>query len=152
MVLIRVSGVSKSFDRGAGRSHLLRYLFGRFRGENQNLFWALKNVSFQVNEHESLAIIGANGAGKSTMLSLIAGLVQPDEGYIEVAGSTATLLESDTPRKAGGLMSWATSKAVGSWVLECHLPQGSDDSSGRRRIGADCLRLPRRSVVVYSLG
>jgi len=89
--MIRVDGVSKFFERGRGAKQILRCLCGR--GENRGRFCALKNVSLQVNDHESLSIIGANGAGKSTLLSLIAGLAQPDEGRIEVGGSMATLLE-----------------------------------------------------------
>ena len=85
--MIRVDGVSKFFERGRGAKQILRCLCGR--GENRGRFCALKNVSLQVNDHESLSIIGANGAGKSTLLSLIAGLVQPDEGRIEVGGSMA---------------------------------------------------------------
>jgi NitT/TauT family transport system ATP-binding protein len=47
---------------------------------------ALSNVSFQVNEGEFLAIVGPSGCGKSTLLSLIAGLIKPDYGTIEIDG------------------------------------------------------------------
>lgn len=55
-------------------------------------FWALKNVSFKLNEGESLGIIGRNGSGKTTLLRVIGGIFKPDEGSIEVKGRVSTLL------------------------------------------------------------
>jgi len=55
-------------------------------------FWALKNVSFKVNEGESLGIIGKNGSGKTTLLRVIGGIFKPDEGSINVRGKVSTLL------------------------------------------------------------
>jgi len=55
-------------------------------------FWALKNVSFKVNEGESLGIIGKNGSGKTTLLRVIGGIFKPDEGSINVMGKVSTLL------------------------------------------------------------
>lgn len=45
-------------------------------------FWALKDVSFHVNHGETLGVIGRNGVGKSTLLRLLAGIINPDKGYI----------------------------------------------------------------------
>ncbi|MBU2062941.1 MAG: ATP-binding cassette domain-containing protein, partial [Candidatus Omnitrophica bacterium] len=56
-------------------------------------FWAVRNVSFTVGKGESIGIIGENGAGKSTILRLIAGLLKPDRGQINIVGSIAGLLE-----------------------------------------------------------
>jgi ABC-type polysaccharide/polyol phosphate transport system ATPase subunit len=56
-------------------------------------FYALRNVSFHLEEGESLAIVGSNGAGKSTLLSLAAGLTLPDEGQVRVNGRLVALLE-----------------------------------------------------------
>lgn len=56
-------------------------------------FYALNQVSFTVEPGESVALIGAYGAGKSTMLALLCGLAQPDEGTVEVEGPVAALLE-----------------------------------------------------------
>ncbi|HLG95886.1 MAG TPA: ABC transporter ATP-binding protein [Bryobacteraceae bacterium] len=56
-------------------------------------FYALKNVSFRMEPGESIAVIGSNGAGKSTLLSLLAGLVPPDSGTVQVNGRVAALLE-----------------------------------------------------------
>jgi lipopolysaccharide transport system ATP-binding protein len=59
-------------------------------------FWALKNVSFNVNEGESIGIIGRNGAGKSTLLKLLSQITEPTEGEIHLRGRVASLLEVGT--------------------------------------------------------
>ena len=56
-------------------------------------FWALKGVSFEVQRGDKMGIIGLNGAGKSTLLKLIAGVMKPTEGNIQVKGSIVPLLE-----------------------------------------------------------
>ncbi len=64
-------------------------LQGRFRSK---LYWALKDVSFNVYQGETLGIIGLNGAGKSTLLRLLAGIVHPDVGTIEIGDLKISLL------------------------------------------------------------
>ena len=56
-------------------------------------FYALKNVSFSIEKGESIALIGANGSGKSTMLKLIAGVLYPTSGSVSVNGTIAPLIE-----------------------------------------------------------
>ncbi|MBD3649072.1 MAG: ABC transporter ATP-binding protein, partial [Pseudomonadales bacterium] len=56
-------------------------------------FWALKDVSFSIEQGEALGIIGLNGSGKTTLLRLLAGQLPPDEGEIRLAGSTASLID-----------------------------------------------------------
>src|SRR5205807_7063997 len=56
-------------------------------------FWALRNVSFDLDESNTLGLIGANGSGKSTLLKLIAGILTPTTGYVERRGRMAALLE-----------------------------------------------------------
>ena len=55
-------------------------------------FWALRDVSFRLVHGESLAVIGPNGAGKSTLLQVLAGIITPSEGSIEVRGQISSLL------------------------------------------------------------
>jgi lipopolysaccharide transport system ATP-binding protein len=56
-------------------------------------FWAVRNVSFDVDPGEALGIIGPNGAGKSTLLKLLAGITGPTEGEILLRGKISALLE-----------------------------------------------------------
>lgn len=58
-----------------------------------NEFYALKNISFSVKKGESVALIGRNGSGKSTMLKVIAGVMYPTKGSVKVDGSIAPLIE-----------------------------------------------------------
>jgi len=55
-------------------------------------FWALRHVSFELSHGESLAVIGPNGAGKSTLLQVLAGIMRPSEGSVEVVGNVSGLL------------------------------------------------------------
>jgi ABC-2 type transport system ATP-binding protein len=56
-------------------------------------FWALRNVSFQIQQGEAVGLVGGNGQGKSTLLKLIAGVLLPDAGKIRVHGGVAPLIE-----------------------------------------------------------
>lgn len=68
-----------------------------FKSLKRNLeysdFYALRNISFCINKGERVGIIGHNGAGKSTLLKLIAGVMKPTEGEVNVHGHVAPLLE-----------------------------------------------------------
>ena len=55
-------------------------------------FWALRHVSLRVQRGESLAVIGPNGAGKSTLLQVLAGIIRPSEGAVDVVGHVSGLL------------------------------------------------------------
>ena len=58
----------------------------------ESAFWALREASFRVVQGESLAVIGPNGAGKSTLLQVLAGIIIPSTGVVEVAGHVSSLL------------------------------------------------------------
>jgi ABC-2 type transport system ATP-binding protein len=62
-------------------------------GRMERTFWALRNVSFSVQPGESIGVVGRNGQGKSTLLSLIAGVLLPDEGTVQVNGGVGAMLE-----------------------------------------------------------
>jgi ABC-type polysaccharide/polyol phosphate transport system ATPase subunit len=64
----------------------------RVRRQGETSFWALRNVTFKVSHGESLGIIGPNGAGKSTLLQVLAGIITPSEGAVEVDGHVSSLL------------------------------------------------------------
>ena len=64
----------------------------REKQERGKIVHAVKNVSFEVNRGEILGIIGKNGSGKSTMLRAMAGIFQPDSGYIDLKGNSISLM------------------------------------------------------------
>ncbi len=95
--VIVIDRISKSFKLHHNRVESLK---GRFVGifkrrwrQNTEFFHALDNVSFRVQRGESLALMGANGSGKSTLLQIIAGILRPSGGQVQVRGRVAPLIE-----------------------------------------------------------
>lgn len=56
-------------------------------------FWALRNISFEIEKGDRMGVIGLNGAGKSTLLKIISGVMKPTEGNLEINGKLVPLLE-----------------------------------------------------------
>jgi len=117
--VISVEGLSKKYLIGHQSAHSGRYAslrdviarevknFGRkaaelargeqiVQGDDVEEFWALKNVSFEMQQGEVLGIIGKNGAGKSTLLKVLSRVTEPTEGRIKIRGRAASLLEVGT--------------------------------------------------------
>jgi lipopolysaccharide transport system ATP-binding protein len=99
--LISVDHVSKKFSRSLKRSlwyglnDLGSDLIGKRRDRSRlrsSEFWALRDISFEVRQGDSVGLIGRNGAGKTTLLKLLNGLMKPDEGRIEVKGRMQALI------------------------------------------------------------
>jgi ABC-2 type transport system ATP-binding protein len=91
---IIVDHVSKQFL--LRRAHAFKEAFiGWVRGKDVSTekFLALDDVSFTIREGESVALLGFNGSGKSTMLKLISGVMEPDRGSVLVRGRLAGLIE-----------------------------------------------------------
>jgi lipopolysaccharide transport system ATP-binding protein len=102
---IHVRGISKQYRIGAPVIHyqtLRDNLEERFKrrpaggSEQESKFWALKDISFDVEQGQVLGVIGRNGAGKSTLLKVLSRVTEPTEGYAEIRGRVGSLLEVGT--------------------------------------------------------
>jgi lipopolysaccharide transport system ATP-binding protein len=94
MPLLALEGVGKDYPRLDARGGRLRLVADLLRGRAPaGAFRALDSVSLTMRRGESLGVIGENGAGKSTLLKIIAGVVKPSRGRVEVNGRIAALLE-----------------------------------------------------------
>ncbi|MGF1578535.1 MAG: ABC transporter ATP-binding protein [Gemmataceae bacterium] len=71
-------------------------LSGKAAHGNQGIFWALKDISFQVPRGTVLGVIGRNGAGKSTLLKLLSRITAPTSGWANIYGRVGSLLEVGT--------------------------------------------------------
>jgi lipopolysaccharide transport system ATP-binding protein len=94
---IRFESVSKIYRIGRQRHFTAAFaqLAGRLwgKGAERPRHWALKDVDFELQQGESLGVVGANGAGKTTMLKLLSQVTWPTEGRVLVAGKVISLIE-----------------------------------------------------------
>lgn len=94
MAVIDVAGLGIRFKRSRSSRRSFKDLFaGRSRRTRPGEFWALRDVSFRVEAGEAIGVVGRNGQGKSTLLKLVAGVVLPDEGTVDVRAGVAPLIE-----------------------------------------------------------
>lgn len=93
--MIEVRDVSMRFRMANDRINSLKeYIVQRLRGTlKYREFEALSHVSFDVHKGEVLGLVGHNGAGKSTMLKIISGILKPSEGSVTVHGTVVPMLE-----------------------------------------------------------
>lgn len=97
--IIIADNISMRFNLGIDKGFSLKQLFIRMftpkkkRPKVNNDFWALSDVSFTINRGEVVGLIGSNGAGKSTTLKLVAGVMKPTKGTITVCGNVCPMIE-----------------------------------------------------------
>ena len=92
-VAIRVNNVSKLYKLYDKPMDRLKESLGLSRKQMYKEHYALRNVSFDVHRGETVGIIGTNGSGKSTMLKIITGVLNPTEGDVQIQGRISALLE-----------------------------------------------------------
>jgi lipopolysaccharide transport system ATP-binding protein len=99
---IQFNNVSKQYRLGLTRTSLPSLVsswarrslsYGHRAGATDNSFWALRDVNFTLKQGESLALVGANGAGKTTILKLLANITKPTSGSVDVYGKLSALIE-----------------------------------------------------------
>lgn len=93
--IIQVDDVSMMFNMSSERvDNMKEYLIRLMKRQLIfQEFWALRNVSFELEKRDSLGIIGLNGSGKSTLLKLVVGVLKPTKGSVYTGGEIAPLIE-----------------------------------------------------------
>lgn len=115
-IVIHAEDISKRYRLGVKENksetlvgqflRIIKYPFQNFKrlaslsrfkdDEDDSVFWALRNIDFQVGKGEILGVIGKNGAGKSTLLKLLSRITEPTSGQITIKGRVSSLLEVGT--------------------------------------------------------
>lgn len=94
--MIKVNNVSMRFNLGIEKNFSLKQFFIDFlsgKKKEKSQFWALSDVSFDVEKGEVIGFVGTNGAGKSTLLKVIAGVMKPTKGNVEIGGKICPMIE-----------------------------------------------------------
>jgi ABC-type polysaccharide/polyol phosphate transport system ATPase subunit len=90
---IHIRNVSKCYPIYGSPSDRLKEMLTLNRRSYHRDFWALRDVSLDIEKGTTFGIVGENGSGKSTLLQLIAGILQPTTGTLEIGGRVSALLE-----------------------------------------------------------
>lgn len=92
-IAISVKDVSKCYCVFENQRERLRHALWPRGDKSRNEIWSLRDINFEVERGDSVAIIGRNGSGKSTLLEIITGTLAPTSGVVQVNGRVAALLE-----------------------------------------------------------
>lgn len=93
--IIKAEHVSMRFYMSSEKiDNIKEYFIRKIKGRiSYDVLWVLKNVDFQMERGESVALVGLNGSGKSTFLKILAGVLRPTSGTVSVNGTVAPLIE-----------------------------------------------------------
>lgn len=95
--MIKVENVSMRFNLGVEKDNSLKMMFIRMfdkkKRNKKQPFWALRDISFEVEAGDVVGIVGTNGAGKSTLLKVVSGVMKPTKGNVEVGGVISPMIE-----------------------------------------------------------
>lgn len=94
-IAVKVENVSMMFNMSQEKvDNIKEYIIKMLKHELMfHEFWALRDISFELEKGDSLGIVGLNGSGKSTLLKVIAGVLKPTKGRVTTVGSIAPLIE-----------------------------------------------------------
>lgn len=90
---VELRNVSKSYSIYESPGDRLKELVLPRRFRYHRDFWALRDLDFTIERGETFCVIGENGSGKSTLLQMVAGILHPTSGSVEVSGRVSALLE-----------------------------------------------------------
>ncbi|RVU26692.1 ATP-binding cassette domain-containing protein [Sandaracinomonas limnophila] len=92
-MILQVENISKKYLVNTQET---KSILNLFNNSGKKEFWALNDVSFQINQGDRLGVIGNNGAGKSTLLKILSRISNPTSGNVTIKGKVASLLEVGT--------------------------------------------------------
>ncbi len=95
--MIKIENVSMRFNLGIEKNFSLKLffinLFKKKEKKAKEEFWALKDINFEVKKGEVIGFVGKNGAGKSTLLKIVAGVMKPTTGKVNIGGTVCPMIE-----------------------------------------------------------